>query len=149
MESVFSKLSSRSPKDSTMCEAHALRLACDELLNAQSAGVCITTNVIYTAVVRSGISALRCNSAADVIEAFVTSERVCEDDLPLALSFGKEWSQHIVLRQFEVIKPEFEIRAFVFGGKLTAASQYFSLVHLPLLVANKDAVEGCGGANDC
>ena len=52
-----------------------------------------------------------------------TSDRVCTDDLPLALSFPDKWSQHIVLRQWVTIPPQFELRAFVFGRKLTGLAQ--------------------------
>ena len=79
----------------------------------------VDLNFVHTAVISSGIAALRCCSAADVIETLTTSDRVCTDDIPLALSFPSAWSQHVVLRQWRTIPPHHEFRAFVYGGKLT------------------------------
>ena len=76
-------------------------------------------NFVHTTVISSGIAALRCCSAADVIDTLITSDRVCTDDIPLALSFPSAWSQHVVLRQWRTIPPHHEFRAFVYGGKLT------------------------------
>ncbi len=83
---------------------------------------------------------VRLQLCAQVIDAFITSERVCDDDLPLALSFPDRWSQHIVLRQWLVIPPQHEFRAFVFDGQLTAVSQYFKGAYFPDLVANRDVI---------
>jgi hypothetical protein len=97
---AFAKLSSRSPKDSTACERKALDAACSEILGLKQRGVAVSVNDIYCAVVKSSISCLKCNSASDALEAFLTSDRVCSDDLPLALSFAsKSWTQNIVLRK--------------------------------------------------
>jgi len=88
----------------------------------------------------AGIQALRLVSASEVLECFLTSDRVCEDDIPLALSFPHNWSQHIVLREWVDIPTQGEIRGFVFDGKLTALSQYFTGGFFPELVATKDSV---------
>ena len=65
---------------------------------------------------------------------FATSDRVCEDDLPLALSFPGSWSQHIVLREWVPLPPSAEFRAFVYGGRLTGLSQYFCGACFPVIV---------------
>ena len=41
--------------------------------------------------------------STDVIECFLSSDRVCEDDIPLALGFLDCWSQHVVLRQWVTV----------------------------------------------
>ena len=69
---------------------------------------------------------------------FLTSDRVCTDDLPLALSFPDAWTQHIVLRKWISIPPQFELRAFVFDRKLTALSQYYDNAYFTELVEHKE-----------
>ena len=66
----------------------------------REAGGTIDVNTVLTATMACGIQALRLTSAADVMECFLTSERVCEDDLLLALNFPNSWTQHIVLREW-------------------------------------------------
>jgi hypothetical protein len=98
---VFAKLSSRSPKDSRMCEKRAFEMVktrLSALRDAQGAAA-VDTNAVYAAVLGCGISALRLSTAEEIVECFSTSDRVCEDDIPLALSFPDQWSQHIVLRE--------------------------------------------------
>ena len=63
----------------------------------------------------------------DVLDAMLSSDRVCADDLPLALEHARHtWSQHIVLREWISIPAHGELRAFVVDGRLTAVAQYFS-----------------------
>eukprot|EP00466_Bigelowiella_natans_P002815 jgi/Bigna1/130469/aug1.11_g5177 len=82
---VFTKLSSRSPKDSTMCRARALELVKAKLTAARKSGAKIDSNTVKVAIMASTIESLRLKSADEVLECFITSNRVCEDDLPLAL----------------------------------------------------------------
>ena len=89
---VFAKLSSRSPKDSTLCEARALAAVCEMLSakqqaktkeldsnnnnnNAQSVGELLSTNTVFRAVFQAGIAALRLESAREVLQCFLTSDR--------------------------------------------------------------------------
>lgn len=137
---VFAKLSSRSPKDSRLCEACALQSICDELLALSSDGQAVDANTIQRVVMRAGIQSLRHSDAASVLESFLTSDRVCEDDLPLALSFPDRWSQHIVIREWIDIPTYCEFRGFVFNGKLTAVSQYFVGVHFPELIQHEQTI---------
>lgn len=137
---VFAKLSSRSPKDSTVCEARALARVQETLSSMRAAGSALDTNTIFAVTTSCGIQALRCETAFDVLETFLTSERVCEDDLPLALSFPSSWSQHIAVRAWVHVPVHCEVRGFVMNGQLTALSQYFAGVYFPQLVAAKDRV---------
>ncbi|MDP2438635.1 MAG: ATP-grasp domain-containing protein [archaeon] len=139
---VFAKLSSRSPKDSRYCEARAFRMVVERLsLQLKEAGGAVQPNDIVRAVMGCGIAALRLCTAEEVLDCFLTSDRVCEDDIPLALSFPHKWSQHIVLREWVDIPTEGEFRAFVFDGKLTAVSQYFVGAYFESLVQQQARVQ--------
>jgi hypothetical protein len=91
--------------------------------------------------VTASIQCLKLGSAAEVMDTFETSDRVCEDDLPLALNYESTWTQHIVLRKWVDILTQYEIRVFVFQNRVTAMCQYFNDCHYPDLVANKDYVQ--------
>src|SRR3989338_7532733 len=114
---VFAKLSSRSPKDSKACEARAFEMVISRLSALHQEGKPIDPNTIVTTVMSAGIRALRLESAEDVMNCFLTSDRVCEDDIPLALNFPNAWTQHVVLREWVDIPTQGEFRAFIFDGK--------------------------------
>jgi hypothetical protein len=80
---------------------------------------------------------LELKNAAEVMECFLSSDRCCADDLPLALSFSNSWTQHICLRTFVNIPTSHEFRAFVYDGKLTALSQYYVPAYFPELDKEK------------
>jgi hypothetical protein len=136
---VFAKLSSRSPKDSRMCEARAFENVKEQLCT-RFTDKALSVNELYSTVLSCGIQSLRLSDATEVLEAFLTSDRVCEDDLPLALEFPNLWSQHIVIRQWMNIPTFCEFRGFVIANKLTGLSQYFSGAFFPELVENKDRI---------
>lgn len=137
---VFAKLSSRSPKDSRVCEAAALARIQAELGARLASGCTVDSNDVAVTVMGAAIASLRVRGARGVLQALVTSDRVCEDDLPLALSFVQRWSQHIVLREWIEIPTWCELRAFVFGGRLTGLQQYFKGAFFPELVAARERV---------
>ena len=89
------------------------------------------------AITAATIECLKLENAKEVMHCFLTSDRVCTDDLPLALSFPDAWGQHIVLRQWITIPPQYELRAFVFGRKLTALSQYYDNAYFTELIEQK------------
>jgi hypothetical protein len=95
------------------------------LLARRAAGKVVDANVIVQAIMAASISCLRLTHAAEVIACLATSDRVCEDDIPLALSFPDCWGQHICIRKWHDIPTSNEVRAFVMGRKLTALSQYY------------------------
>lgn len=141
---VFAKLSSRSPKDSRFCETRALKAIQSDIAQKVSSSTkenLLDTEIIFKAVMKHSVASLCLFGSSEIVEAFTTSDRVCEDDLVLALSFrNKIWSQHIVLREWIEIPNFCELRGFVVDGKLTALSQYFVGVHFPELVAQKDHI---------
>lgn len=134
---VFAKLSSRSPKDSRFCEARALEQVKERLTRVRAAHGAVHMNDVVAACIACGIEALRLASADEVIECFTTSDRVCADDLPLALEFPASWAQFLVLREWVAIPSHHEFRGFVVANRLTGLSQYFDTAHYPELVANK------------
>lgn len=95
---VFAKLSSRSPKDSTYARDRAFEIVCRSLLRKRAAVVDVDANLLAAEIMRATIESLKVNSVDELLELFLTSDRICEDDLPLALSFPDSWSQHIVIR---------------------------------------------------
>ena len=137
---VFAKLSSRSPKDSTIRQARAYDLVGARLAAVKAATQAVTSNDISCALMCASVQCLRARSAAEVMEMFLTSDRVCEDDIPLALEHAHLWTQHIVLREWVDVPPPFEFRGFVFGDRLTALSQYFNNGYFPEVVEHRDLV---------
>lgn len=63
-------------------------------------------------------------SAAEALALLLASERIL-DDLELALEFPATWSQQLVVRRWSPVALDGEFRGFVFGGRLTALSQYY------------------------
>ena len=92
------------------------------------------------AITAATIECLKLENAPEVMHCFLSSDRVCTDDLPLALSFPDAWTQHIVLRQWITIPPHYELRAFVFDRKLTALSQYYDGAYFVELFEQKDRI---------
>lgn len=135
---VFAKLSSRSPKDSWMCRRRALSLVKEKLAKLRDDKCAVDGNSVTSAIMASTIESLKLSSAAEVIESFATSDRVCEDDIPLALNYPKIWNQHIVLREWVSIPTYCELRAFVMDRKITGLCQYYTSVYFPELVAEKE-----------
>lgn len=157
---LFVKLSCRSPKDSKgrQEKAHALAAAYlhqtlsedgkfvnelrdDATGDGKLSRVLPDGNALCKAIYHATINCLKMESAEEVVNCLCTSERVCEDDLPLALTFPSAWSQHIILRPWMSIATHHEFRAFVFNGQLTGLCQYFSSAYFTEIVSNKVLIE--------
>jgi hypothetical protein len=136
---VFAKLSSRSPKDSRLCQKKAKQLALQRLLELKQHQE-LSTNDLAVAIMSTGIEVLKMNSAYEVLSTFLTSDRVCEDDLPLALQFPDRWNQHIILRKWVHVPIQFEVRGFVMNKTLTGLTQYFNNAYFPDVLANKEKI---------
>lgn len=139
MDEVFVKLSSRSPKDSRATQQRAQQLALERLRTLQKQRK-LTTNDLVVAIMTTGIEVLKMTSASQIIETFLTSDRVCEDDIPLALQFPDKWSQHIVIRRWIDVPIQYEFRGFVLNNKLTALSQYYTSAYFPDIIENKEKI---------
>jgi hypothetical protein len=137
---VFAKLSSRSPKDSTVAQRRALPLVCDAIRQHRARGGRVAAAVVVDAIMNATIASLRCRTAEEVLDLFLTSDRVCADDLPLALQFPASWSQCIVVRQFVPFPAHHEFRAFVMDTKLTALCQYFDMAAYPELIRDRERI---------
>ena len=138
--SVFAKLSSRSPKDSKVCEKKALTSIISTLSSTPPQE--LDPNTIFAVVMEAGIAALECTTGEEVVEMMISSDRVCSDDIPLALEHAaSSWSQHLVLRSWVSLPPWSELRGFVCNGVLTGLSQYFVGVVFPELIDKKDQVQ--------
>ncbi len=81
-------------------------------------------NAKLIAINRAHIEALRVTSVTDALALLLASERIF-DDLELALEFPASWSQQLVVRRWSPVALDGEFRGFVFGGRLTALSQYY------------------------
>ena len=138
--SVFAKLSSRSPKDSKVCEQKALTAITTTLSSTPPQD--LDPNTIFAVVMEAGIAALECTTGEEVVEMMISSDRVCSDDIPLALEHASSsWSQHLVLRSWVSLPPWCELRGFVCNGVLTGLSQYFVGVVFPELIEKKDQIQ--------
>lgn len=53
----------------------------------------------------------------------------------------EQWHMKVIVREFVPMHLELELRAFVFQKKMTAISQYYCDLYVPLLVKHKKKVE--------
>ena len=136
-QGCFVKLSARSCKDSILRSAHFQRVLAQQMDRRRLSD---SPNDLLRAYVRSQCLAGRRESAEDALEDMLQSRRIYED-LTLAL-LEKDFSMDIVFREWQNdLVPEMEIRLFVKNGKVTAATQYYSSLHVPELVSNRNVLE--------
>eukprot|EP01102_Stenamoeba_stenopodia_P007395 TRINITY_DN206_c2_g1_i2.p1 TRINITY_DN206_c2_g1~~TRINITY_DN206_c2_g1_i2.p1 ORF type:complete len:336 (-),score=67.82 TRINITY_DN206_c2_g1_i2:306-1313(-) len=141
---VFVRLSSRSPKD--VCDYALYETYLKDLaaLNKEE-GATVDSNPVYQkiAFTRASCNVLKATCGLDAMKLFLNSQRVFED-LSMAISVYNSNSEvetfqmQVVVRRWEDIRQEWEFRAFVFDGVLTACTQYYAGVYVPKLVANID-----------
>lgn len=85
-------------------------------------------------------NALRCRTGAEALRLLATSDRI-HTDLTHAKLFSKEFRMNLIVREWaEDILPEWEFRAFVYGNKMTAITQYTEFTFVPKIVENKNAI---------
>jgi hypothetical protein len=135
--SLFVKLSSRSPKDSKLRQQVALDILGQELKDLTEA----TENNIVASIMKANIQCLKLKSADEIMETLASSDRICEDDLPLALNYPSQWSQHIVIRKWIDIPIQFEFRGFVYNNQLTALCQYYNEAVFDQIIQNKQLIQ--------
>jgi len=70
------------------------------------------------------------------MQFFTHSERI-KSDLELAFEDPKNWSQHVILREWVSIPLWCEFRGFIFQNKLTALCQYYHHVFFPQIIEKK------------
>jgi len=138
-QSVFTKLSSRSPKDAKNRKVVKEQILLQLL--KEKGRLQISKNEIIACVFQAHISSFKLHSAKEVLETLLSSERVITDELPLALEHRhKIWKEHIVLRKWNSIPLQYELRAFIYNNTMTALCQYYDEVVYPELVANKEII---------
>jgi len=96
-------------------------------------------NQVSIAIKKSVHKALRFSDALNTISYFKKCEK-CVLDMDLALEFADEidFNMAIVVRQFIDIPPSREFRVFIYGGNVTAISQYHKDCYFPELLDKKD-----------
>jgi hypothetical protein len=100
----------------------------------------VTEKIAFT---RANGKVLRVTSGKEAVELFITSQRIYED---LAMSSklavdSSDFDMEVVVRKWMDIYQEWEFRSFIFGGKMTGCSQYYSGTFVPELFANKEGVQ--------
>jgi hypothetical protein len=143
-DGVFVKLASRSPKDATNrgeAASEALK-KCLEDLNRQldKENRRPTPDDVVNVVFQAHIASFRLYNAHEVMQTLVHSNRVCTDEIPLVLEHLAEWKEQIVLRRWRDLPVKFEMRGFVFGGRLTGLAQYYNEVVCPEVVRAKEEI---------
>jgi len=132
---AFVKLSSRSAKDASVTSNNTIKIFKDILSKIENP----TDNDKLISINRAHILALQLTDANEVLNMFLSSERI-NSDLELALQFPDHWSQHFIVRKFVPVPIEYEFRAFVVDNKFRAMCQYYHYIYFPILVKNKDRV---------
>eukprot|EP01091_Cochliopodium_minus_P010181 TRINITY_DN2651_c2_g1_i2.p1 TRINITY_DN2651_c2_g1~~TRINITY_DN2651_c2_g1_i2.p1 ORF type:complete len:365 (-),score=104.83 TRINITY_DN2651_c2_g1_i2:260-1354(-) len=130
---AFCKLSSRSPKDASMAGQRTEDLYRKYYTESKEKDDNAKVSCIY----RAHIEALKCDNGDQCLEFFKRSERI-KTDLELALENEKEWSQHVILREWVTIPISNEFRGFIYQNKLTALCQYYHHVYFQNLIDKKD-----------
>ncbi len=130
---VFVRLSSRSPKDAALSHPRfreVLRRHYEQLPPKER-------NSKLLALYAASTEVMGCATGAQALDLLTASERI-QDDLVSMTGLN------LCVRQFVSFLPEFEIRGFVWGGKLTALTQYNQFVVSQRLIANMvKAEEAC------
>ena len=123
----FVKLSSRSPKDSTV----ALSKATEAYRGHLARGELVDDNDRWIAMAEAIRQGGKCTSGEEALELLLSSERVFQD-LEYAMGFIHEdqqpelWNISLVLRAWDdSCTPDREFRAFVWQRKLCCVGQYF------------------------
>ena len=138
---AFVRLSSRSPKDASIHFPEDLRKHYERSLKAMSSSSRrIDDNSRTLALLQASTDIMRFQNAHEVVKALVVSDRV-DEDLKLALKYPSDWTEHLVIREWEPIQVDLEFRAFVSHGKLTALSQYNFAVYSQTINDHADEIQ--------
>ena len=119
---AFVKLSTRSPKDSTLAFRAAAATYTAALEQRTAEGMDANDRIV--AFSRAIASSLKCTTGEDAVWHFLHSERIWED-LKYALEAWEDGKVNVVVREWVDVPIESEWRGFVWDGKLNALGQYF------------------------
>eukprot|EP01125_Pyxidicula_operculata_P018584 TRINITY_DN6611_c0_g1_i1.p1 TRINITY_DN6611_c0_g1~~TRINITY_DN6611_c0_g1_i1.p1 ORF type:complete len:302 (+),score=71.44 TRINITY_DN6611_c0_g1_i1:97-1002(+) len=117
---AFVKLSCRSPKDVTLTSETTKQLYEKKMSTITTP----TDNDKISALFEAHIKALKVTSAKQALGMLLKSGRINED-LTLGLQDEKTFNIQIIVREWVDVPISHEFRAFVYGKKLNALSQYF------------------------
>lgn len=84
---------------------------------------------------------MRIQSGAEVLELLLHSNRAADDIRWTQMHVEGEWSMQMVVREWEDIEPELELRAFVSQGRLTGFTQYHRNCFVPSLWQHRETVK--------
>lgn len=143
-DDLFRKLTSiRSPKDAVINTPEFKKLISENLHNQKRKNEPL-------AVIHALNAALKITSGKHALEMLTTSERIYTDLFRSLLFLDEKLKkqknaemprQQIIVRKYYETKPEFEFRAFVVNGKMTALTQYFSSVYVEEVKIQKSQIE--------
>ena len=137
---VFVKLTTRSPKDSTVANA---KIRGAFLTKLPSLAMCSSANDRLALLVEVMTQALRVRTGEEAIHLLVSSARV-EEDLEYALNPDYddfEKCMCLVVRKWVDIPQWAEFRGFVWEGKLTSIGQYNHPLYFPQLVERRERIK--------
>lgn len=132
---VFVKTSSRSAKDAPMYQEQFIELYKTELKQVKEEDRTLE-NTKITCLLKAAFQAMKLSSAKEVINTFVTSERIYQDML-LATKVEDRFQENFVVRKFIEIDVDLEFRGFVYNGELHAICQYNYLIYSERLDKSK------------
>jgi len=93
-------------------------------------------------IFQAHISSLKLSNAREVLDTLLASDRVMNDEIPLALEHSNtKWTKNIVIRQWCPIPIQYELRGFVYNNTLTGLCQYYDEVFYPELLEHKDLIK--------
>eukprot|EP01124_Arcella_intermedia_P028267 TRINITY_DN5706_c0_g1_i1.p1 TRINITY_DN5706_c0_g1~~TRINITY_DN5706_c0_g1_i1.p1 ORF type:complete len:352 (-),score=88.10 TRINITY_DN5706_c0_g1_i1:21-1076(-) len=138
-ECVFVKTSSRSAKNTigaSLVSLYKSTLAEYQKQHAEE----LTLNQKLICLLRAGTEQMKVYSAKQCIEIFCRSERI-HGDFEIAMKLPERWQENFVIRRWTPMDCVMEFRTWVVDGKVTAITQYSSLIANPFLIENKEKVK--------
>lgn len=134
-EGAFVRLSTRSAKDWALRAERTRALFEQERAALDLEGECAGSSDVrdVIALVRAMSFALRVRSAAEAVEMLTGSERSYQDCVRRRLAPAAAGPMLIVVRKWQALQPELELRGFVFQKQLTGLSQYYKACFSPQL----------------
>jgi hypothetical protein len=144
---VFVKLSTRSPKDAppllprtkilTCLQKHLSNLLCPREIRSLASNSPLPVQIQLLAIRRAMFELMRISRTDEAIELLSLSGRVISD-MKRALDYvdSVPWHMQLIVREFVPLRPELEMRCFVFEKRLVSASQYCTDVYVPELASS-------------
>eukprot|EP01090_Pellita_catalonica_P000664 TRINITY_DN10465_c0_g1_i1.p1 TRINITY_DN10465_c0_g1~~TRINITY_DN10465_c0_g1_i1.p1 ORF type:complete len:368 (-),score=57.09 TRINITY_DN10465_c0_g1_i1:28-993(-) len=135
----FMKLSCRSAKDVAVASPETLKIY-NLLLSNHEGDLTPNDKLLY--LYKASTESMRITP--DTIQAgfnLLLSSRRIFFDLKFDLNISSEFTTHLIIRKWEHIPLEYEFRAFVSNGQMTAISQYFTQLYFPALAEQKDTLQ--------